>query len=72
MRRGSDFIFEIVELLDYKLHKTSLKRGGLYVESPEWLKIERATINPKNKKDDKCFQYALTLSLNYDEIKKKS
>ena len=70
MRRGSDFIFESVELLDYKLHKTSL--SGLYVESPEWLKIERATINPKNKKDGKCFQYALTLSLNYDEIKKKS
>ena len=38
MRRGSDFIFGIVELLDYKLHKTSLKRGGLYVESPEWPK----------------------------------
>ena len=35
-------------------------------------KNKRATINPKNKKDDKCFQYALTLSLNYDEIKKKS
>ena len=34
-------------------------------------KNKRATINPKNKKDDKCFQYALTLALNYNEIKKK-
>ena len=25
--KGSEFIFEIVELLDYKLHKTSLKRS---------------------------------------------
>ena len=29
-------------------------------------------MNPKNKKDDKCFQYALTLALNYNKIKKKS
>ena len=33
MRGGSDFIFESAELLDYKLHKTSLKRGGSYIES---------------------------------------
>ena len=35
------------------------------------LKNKGATINPKNKKDDKCFQYPLTLLLNYNEIKKK-
>ena len=29
-----------------------------------------AAISPK-KKDDKCFQYALTMSLNYNEILKK-
>ena len=28
-----------------------------------------ATINPKNN-DDKCFQYALTVALNYEQIKK--
>ena len=49
--------------MDYKLHKVSL--------SPEWLINKRATINPKNEKDDKCFQYALTLALNYSEIKKR-
>ena len=27
-------------------------------------------INPINKKDNKCFQYAITVALNYDEIKK--
>ena len=30
---------------------------------------EEATINPKNK-DDKCFQYALAVALNYQNINK--
>ena len=57
--------------MDFILHKTSLKRLGSYIESPEWLKTKEATINPKNEKDNKCFQYALTIALNYNEIKKK-
>ena len=57
--------------MDYKLHNVRLKRDGSYIKSPEWLVNKRATINPKNKKDDKCFQYALTLALNYNEIKEK-
>ena len=69
--KGSVFNFESVELMDYKLHKVPLKRGGSYIKSPEWLVNERATINPKNKKDDKRFQYALPLALDYNEIKKK-
>ena len=32
-------------------------------------KIKKATINSKNN-DDNCFQYALTLALNYQNIKK--
>ena len=68
MRGGSDFAFESVELIDYHFHKISLKRCKSYIESYEWLINKGATINPKNKKDDKCFQYALTLALNYNEI----
>ena len=30
-----------------------------------------ATISPINKKDNKCFQYAVTVTLNQKEIKKK-
>ena len=67
--KGSEFVFDSVNLLYYKLHKISLNRGGLYVESPEWLKNEKATINPKNN-DDKCFQYAVTFALNYKQIKR--
>ena len=27
--------------------------------------MDRVTINPKNTKDNKCFQYAITAALNY-------
>ena len=33
------------------------------------MKNKKSTVNPKNN-DDKCFQYALTLALNLDKIKK--
>ena len=47
MRGGSDFMFESVELIDYKLHRINLKRRKSYIESPEWLKSNGATINQK-------------------------
>ena len=62
--KESDFVFDNVDLLLYKLHKISLNRGGSYINSPEQLKNKKATTNYKNK-DDKCFQYALTVALNY-------
>ena len=66
--RGSEFVLDSVDLLYYKLHKISLNRGGSYIDSPKWLKNKKATINPKNN-DGKCFQYALTVVLNYQNIK---
>ena len=47
----------------------SLNRGRSYIDSPIWLKDEKSTINPINN-DDKCFQYAVTLALNLDKIRK--
>ena len=35
--KGSDFVFESVELMDYKLHRVLLRRDESYVKSPEWL-----------------------------------
>ena len=34
------------------------------------MKNKKATINPINKKDKRCFQYAVTVALNHEEIKK--
>ena len=68
--RGSEFIHENVDLLYYILHKTSLREQRSYIESPEWLKNKLATINPKNKKDDNSFQYAITVELNHQNIRR--
>ena len=35
-------------------------------------KQQKKTINPINKKDNKCFQYAVTVALNYEEIKRST
>ena len=66
--RGSEFVFNSIDLLYYHLRKTSLKRGWSYIDSPEWLKNKKATINPKNN-DDNYFKYALTVALNHKKNK---
>ena len=35
----------------YDLNKVSLSRGESNIDSPEWLKNKKATINPKNDDD---------------------
>ena len=65
--RGSDFEFDGVNFLYYDFNEISLNRGGSCIDSPKWLKDKKSTINPKNN-DDKCFQYAVTLALNVDNI----
>ena len=40
----------------------------MYIYSPDWIKKKEVIINPKNT-DDKCFQYVVTVALNYGEIK---
>ena len=50
----------------YKRHKVNFRRGGSYIDSPGWIK--KTTIKPKNKEDN-CFQYAVTIALNFEEIR---
>ena len=69
--RGSEFKFDGINFLYYDFNKTSINRGGSYIDSPKWLKDKKSTINPKNN-DDKCFQYAITLAVNLDKMKKDS
>ena len=68
--RGSEFVFDYVQLLYYKCLKINLNCGGSNTDSPDWIKNKKATINSINKKDNKCFQYAVTVALNYEEIGK--
>ena len=44
---------DYVNLLYYKYHKVNLNGGGSYIDSPDWIKNKKATINAINKKDNK-------------------
>ena len=65
--RGSDFIFESVQRLYYKCYKINFKRGGSCRIYLDRIKKKKTTINPKNE-DDKCFQYTVTVALNYGKL----
>ena len=57
-----------VGLMYYKYQKVNFKRGGSYIDSPDWIK-KKAKVNSKNE-GDKCFQYAAIVALNYEEIER--
>ena len=69
--RDNDFIYSRrVYLLYYDCHKKSFKRGRSDIDSPDWIKNEKTVININNNNNNKCFQYAVTVALNQENIKK--
>ena len=51
--RGREFIFESVQLMYWKFHKVNVRRGGSYIDSPEWIKKKKAKKNrPKISRTD--------------------
>ena len=64
--KGKEFVFANVDLLYCKFHRISLNSGGSYIDSPKWLKNKKVIISPKIN-DAKCFQYAVTVALNYEK-----
>ena len=68
LRNGGNYMFERVDILDIHIHNIKLKRGKPYIKSSEWISSKKATINPKNTKDKKCFQYAITVALNHQKL----
>ena len=69
--RGSKFTHESVALLHYYFQKIDMQRAELYIKSFEWLENKGETINPKNEKNNKRFQYSIILALDYNKIKNK-
>ena len=61
-------MFYCVDLLYCKFHKINFRHGVSYIDSLDWIKQKSVSINPKND-DDKCFQYAATIALNFGENK---
>ena len=56
MKKGSEFIPDSVELLNYHFQKIGIRRAESYIISPDWIVSKKATINRKNERDNKCFQ----------------
>ena len=40
--RGSEFVYDSVDVLYYDLNKVSLSRGGSYIDSPQIVKKQRS------------------------------
>ena len=68
--RDGNFIFDCAHLLHYKYHRISFKQGGSYIDSLDRMKHKKEIINCLNKKDKKCFEYAVIIALNHEKIKK--
>ena len=69
--KESEFIPESVGLLYYYFQKINIRRAEPYIMSPDWIVTKKATINPKNEKDNKSFQWSIISGLNYNKIKVK-
>ena len=70
--RGSEFIPDSVELLYYHFQRIDIRRAESYIMSPNWIVNKKATINPKNEKDNKWFQWSIISGLNDNKIKKSN
>ena len=66
--RGSGFTHDSVELLYYHFQRIDIRRGESYIASSDWIARKKATINPKNEKDNECFKWSMIAGLNYDKI----
>ena len=40
--------------------------------SPDWIVSKKATINPKNEKDNECFKWSIIGRLNYNKTNEKN
>ena len=56
-----------MQMMRCKYHKVNFSHCSSYIDHPDWIKKEKQ-ISPKNE-NDKCFQYVVTVALNYEEIK---
>ena len=66
--RGGYFILDSVQLMYYKCHKVNFICCASYIDSSDWINKKKTTTYAINI-DGKCFQYASTVALNYEEIK---
>ena len=71
MKEEADLPMIVWGYLYYYFQRIDIRRGGSYITSPDWIANKKATINPKNEKDDECFKWSIIAGLNYNKIKEK-
>ena len=53
--KGSNYIFDHVDSLEYHFNKVSIKRRSSYIPQPDWLSHKKSKINPYHHSDNRCF-----------------
>ena len=51
------------------MSEPTINDDSTFIETPDWIKNKKCSINPQNK-DNKCFQYSVTLSLYHKQIRR--
>ena len=69
--RRSEIFPGSVELLYYHFQRIDIRRAESYIITPDWIASKKATINPKNEKDNECFKWSIIAGLNYNKINEK-
>ena len=69
--RGNEFVPDSVELLYYHFQRIDIRGAEWYIIPPDWILNKKATINPKDEKDNECFKWSIISGLNYNKIKEK-
>ena len=64
-------LFLIVLNYYINIFKEQILEERIIIRTPDWIASKKATISPKNEKDNKCFQWSITSGLNYNQIKEK-
>ena len=68
---GSGFTHDSVGLLYYYFQKIDIIRAESYIVTPDCIASKKATINPKNEKDNECFRWSIISELNYNKINER-
>ena len=69
--RVSGFTHDSVELLYYNFQRIDIITAESYIVTPDWIASKKATINPKNEKDNECFRWSIIAGLNYNKINER-
>ena len=71
MKEEADLLMKVLLYCIIIFKKIDIKRGESYIISPDWIVSKKATINPKNEKDNECFKWSIIAGLNYNKINEK-